>query len=116
MGDEPKDGLAETGSTNDALTKRDLVLRIAGEQGMGQQDVYRVIQSTLDYITEALQQGKHVEFREFGVFEVVTRKSRIGRNPHKPTDVVRIPPRKVVKFKAGKLMKLAVLGDATQPA
>ena len=61
---------------------------------------------TLDYITEALQNGMHVEFRDFGVFQVTLRKSRIGRNPNKPTNVVRIPPRKVVKFKPGRKMKL----------
>lgn len=115
-GDETKDGLADTGSTDDSLTKRDLVIRIATELGMNQQDVHRVVQRSLDYITEALQQGKHVEFREFGVFEVITRKSRVGRNPKKPTDVVTIPPRKVVKFKPGRLMKRAVLGDSTQQA
>ena len=89
----------------DALTKRDLVVRIAHETGMNQQDVHEVIQHTLDYITEALQKGMHVEFRDFGVFQVTLRKSRIGRNPNKPADVVRIPPRKVVKFKPGRLMK-----------
>ena len=115
-GSETKDTQELEIATNDALTKRELVVRIANELGMGQQDVYRVIQKTLDYITESLQQGKHVEFREFGVFEVVTRKSRIGRNPHKPADVVRIPPRKTVKFKPGRLMKQAVLGGATPPA
>ena len=108
--------MSEDETKSDALTKHDLVLRIAAEQGLNQQDVYRVIQSTLDYITEALQQGKHVEFREFGVFEVVIRKSRVGRNPNKPANVMRIPPRKVVKFKPGRLMKQAVLGDATQQA
>jgi nucleoid DNA-binding protein len=92
-------------ATGDALTKRDLVVRIAHEMGMNQQEVHEVIQRALDYITEALQTGKHVEFRDFGVFQVTLRKSRIGRNPNKPTDVVRIPPRKVVKFKPGRLMK-----------
>ncbi len=116
MGDEQKDGLAETGSANDSLTKRDLVIRIAGELGLNQQEVHAVVQMTLDYVTEALRAGKHVEFREFGVFEVITRKSRIGRNPNKPADVVLIPPRKVVKFKPGRLMKQAVLGAATPSA
>jgi nucleoid DNA-binding protein len=68
-----------------------------------------VLQKTLDYITEALVKGENVEFRDFGVFEVCVRKSRIGRNPNKPENVVTIPARKVVKFKAGKLMKAAVL-------
>jgi nucleoid DNA-binding protein len=36
------------------------------------------------------------------------RKSRIGRNPKKPENVVTIPERKVVKFKPGKVMKKRV--------
>ncbi len=93
------------------MTKRELVVRISKETGIVQEDVHAVIQKTLDYITEALVQGDHIEFRDFGVFEVTTRKSRIGRNPRKPEDVVQIPERKVVKFKAGKKMKERVLGS-----
>ena len=93
------------------MTKRDLVVRISKETGIIQEDVYTVIQKTLDYITEALTQGKHVEFRDFGVFEVHLRKSRIGRNPNKPDHVVQIPERKVVKFKPGKKMKALVLNS-----
>lgn len=95
--------------TGNSLTKRNLVIQIAEKTGLNQQDVYTVVQQTLDSITESLRQGMHVEFREFGVFEVVTRKSRIGRNPNKPANVVRIPPRQVVKFKPGRLMRQAVL-------
>jgi len=91
------------------MTKRDLVTRISKETGVPQADVYVVIQKTLDYITEALAQGKHVEFRDFGVFEVRRRKSRVGRNPNRPENVVQIPARKVVKFKPGKKMKALVL-------
>ncbi len=94
-----------------AMTKRDLVVRIASETGMVQQDVYAVIQKTLDYIVESLEQGENVEFRNFGVFEVRTRKQRIGRNPGRPDQVVTIPERKVVKFKPGKIMRKVVTGD-----
>ena len=72
---------------------------------MIQEDVYAVIQKTLDCITEALGKGDHIELREFGVFDVCVRKARIGRNPNKPENTVRIPERHVVKFKAGKRMK-----------
>ena len=106
MNTDDAKGTAAGTTTGDALTKRDLVVRIAHETGMNQQEVHDVIQRTLDYITEALQNGMHVEFRDFGVFQVTLRKSRIGRNPNKPTNVVRIPPRKVVKFKPGRKMKL----------
>jgi nucleoid DNA-binding protein len=91
------------------MTKRDLVVRISKETNIIQEDVYTVIQKTLDYITEGLAAGDHVEFRDFGVFDVTVRKPRIGRNPHKPEETVQIPARKVVKFKPGKKMKEIVL-------
>jgi nucleoid DNA-binding protein len=91
------------------MTKRDLVVRIATETGVSQQQVMAVVQKTLDYITESLVNGEDIEFRDFGVFEVITRKSRIGRNPHKPEDTVIIPARRVVKFKPSKEMKARVL-------
>ncbi len=87
------------------ITKRDLVVRIAEETGINQQEVFAVVQKTLDHITDAVARGENVEFRNFGVFEVQQRKARIGRNPNRPQDTVRIPPRNVVKFKAGKIMK-----------
>ncbi|MEE9368947.1 MAG: HU family DNA-binding protein [Pontiella sp.] len=92
------------------MTKRDLVMRIADETGLIQQDVYAVIQKSLDYIVEALEQNDTVEFRNFGVFEVRERKQRIGRNPNKPENVVTIPARKVVKFKPGKIMRERITG------
>jgi nucleoid DNA-binding protein len=91
------------------LTKRNLVLRISDETGLGQQPVFDVIQKTLDYISEALAKGDKVELRNFGVFEVKIRKARVGRNPHKPQTDVPIPARAMVKFKAGKIMRAEVL-------
>ncbi len=91
------------------MTKRDLVMRIAKETGLIQQDVFAVLQKTLDYIVESLAKGENVEFRNFGVFEVCIRKSRVGRNPNQPTHVVTIPTRKVVKFKMGRIMKSLVM-------
>ena len=93
------------------MTKRDLVMRIAEETGLIQQDVYAVIQKSLDYIVEALENDDTVEFRNFGVFEVRERKQRIGRNPNKPENVVTIPARKVVKFKPGKIMRERITGE-----
>lgn len=87
------------------MTKRELVVRIAKETKINQQEVTTVVQKTLDHITESLVKGENIEFRDFGVFEIVTRKSRIGRNPNKPENAVIIPERKMVKFKAGKEMK-----------
>src|SRR6187401_306528 len=91
------------------MTKRDLVMRISNETGLVQQDVLKVVQKTLDYISDAVTSGKKVELRNFGVFEVKIRKARIGRNPNAPETDVPIPARAVVKFKPGKEMREAVL-------
>lgn len=87
------------------MTKRQMVLKIAEETGLVQADVAAVVQRSLEHIIESLQNEENVEFRNFGVFEVQIRKSRIGRNPKKPDQTVTIPERKVVKFKPGKVMK-----------
>lgn len=91
------------------MTKRELVVRIASETGLIQQDVYAVVQKTLDYVTESLVEGENVEFRNFGVFEVRKRRARKGYNPARPEQEVNIPERRVVKFKPGKVMKRRVL-------
>ena len=90
------------------MTKRDLANRISDETGLGQQEVLSVVQKTLDYLIEELAQGRTVELRNFGVFEVKTRKARVGRNPNAPDVDVPIPARAVVKFKPGKEMRAAV--------
>ncbi len=87
------------------LTKRDIVLDIYDKTSFPQKEVRETVQLTLDAIAQALSEGRNVELRNFGVFEVQIRKARIGRNPNKPeTDVV-IPKRAVIKFKAGKELK-----------
>lgn len=91
------------------MTKRDLVVRISKETNLQQQQVFTIVQKTLDYISEALAKGEKVELRNFGVFEVKIRKPRVGRNPNKPEYEVKIPQRAVVKFKPGKEMTEAVL-------
>ena len=91
------------------LTKRDLVVRISEETELVQQQVFEVVQKTLDYIAEALSKGEKVELRNFGVFEVKVRKARVGRNPNAPETDVTIPQRAMVKFKAGKEMRADVM-------
>jgi nucleoid DNA-binding protein len=91
------------------MTKRDLVLRISESTGLAQPKVMDVVQRTLAYITDAVSQGRKVEIRNFGVFEVRIRKARIGRNPHDPGADVEIPARAIVKFKPGKEMRDIVM-------
>lgn len=87
-----------------AITKKDIVLKIANETNIKQIDVKRVVQSTLDKITDYLSQGQTVELRNFGIFKIKSRKGRLGRNPRTGQEVP-VPPKKVVVFKPGLIMK-----------
>ena len=87
-----------------ALTKKDLVLLVSKDTGITQVDVKRVIQRTLDFLIEGLKEGKTTELRNFGVFKVRQRAPRRGRNP-KTGEEVPVPPKRVVVFKPGLLMR-----------
>ncbi len=89
------------------VTKKDIVMKIAEETGIKQIHVKRIVQETFDKIIEALNDGKTIELRNFGVFKVRVRKGRMGRNP-RTGDQVTIPDKKVVSFKAGLIMKAKV--------
>ena len=91
------------------LTKNNLVKQISEKTGLTQQEVFSVVKLTLEGITEGLATGNNVELRNFGVFEVRLTKKRIGRNPKKPRETVEIPPRAIVKFTSGKIMRQRVL-------
>lgn len=89
----------------DNLTKRDIVLDIYQRTIYPQKEVKEVVQMTLDVIARSLSEGRNVELRNFGVFDLQIRKARVGRNPNKPEVDVVIPRRAVVKFKVGKDLK-----------
>ncbi len=81
------------------------MVRISNETGLTQQQVFEVVQKTLDAVTSDLAQGNTVVMRNFGTFEVRQTKAKVGRNPMKPGKDVPIPARAVVKFKPGKELK-----------
>ena len=98
------------------LTKRGLVFRICEDTDEVQQHVFDLVQRTFDHIIKALAKGEKVELRNFGIFEVRVRKARMGRNPAAPGTEVPIPERSVVRFKAGREMRLAVRNLGSKPA
>lgn len=87
------------------ITKKNLVNSISQEKGIHPNDVRSVIQAFLDKMIDSLAEGNRLEFRDFGVFEVVKRKQKIGRNPKNAAVPIVIPSRNAVKFTPGKKMK-----------
>ena len=92
------------------ITKKDLVDRIAELTGNKRVVVKRVIQQFLEEIITELGSGNRLEFRDFGVFELRERAARVAQNP-KTMEKVRVPSKRTVKFKVGRLMKDRLLNE-----
>lgn len=92
-------------SKKSTITKKKLIHSISSEKNVHVNDVRQVIQSFLDKMTDRLAEGERLEFRDFGVFEVVVRKQKIGRNPKNADIPIVIPARYAVKFTPGKNMR-----------
>lgn len=87
------------------MTKKKLINSISQDKGIHPNDVRHVVQAFLDKMTDCLTQGERLEFRDFGVFEVVERKQKVGRNPKNAAVPIVIPARSAVKFTPGKKMR-----------
>ena len=92
-------------------TKREIAERVAQQTGLAQVAVKQIVQMLFDEIIKEVCSGNRLEFRDFGVFEVVVRKPRTGRNPRTGQKVA-VPPKTVVTFKMGKVMKEKVTRTA----
>ncbi len=99
------------------VTKKELIDRIAEQTSNKRVVVKRIVQAFLDEIIDELGHGNRLEFRDFGVFESKYRAARIAQNP-KTLEPVRVPEKRTVKFKVGRLMKqkLETLTTAEAPA
>lgn len=98
------------------ITKKSLIHKISQKKGIHPNDVRVVVQAFLDEMTDVLTHGDRLEFRDFGVFEIVERKEKIGRNPKNPSVPIKIPARKAVKFTPGKKMKLQIEAQTPSPS
>jgi len=87
------------------VTKKEMVDRIADQTRNKRVVVKQIVQCFLDEIIAELGQGNRLEFRDFGVFETKMRAARTAQNP-KTLERVQVPPKRTVKFKVGRLMKI----------
>lgn len=86
------------------ITKKELVNRIAERTGQTKVVAKEILQMFLDEIIRELSEGNRLEFRDFGVFEVKPRRARRAQNP-RTLQKVEVPPKRVVKFKVGRVMR-----------
>ena len=89
------------------VNKSELVEAIADGADISKASAGRALDSALDAITTALQNGEQVSLIGFGTYSVKHRASRTGRNPQTGVEI-EISAANVPSFKAGKALKDAV--------
>jgi len=82
------------------MNKSQLVDAMAKDAGISKSAAKKALESFLNSVEGALKKGNKVSLIGFGTFSVQARKAREGRNPA-TGKTIKIPAKKVVKFKAG---------------
>jgi len=86
------------------MIKADIVNRVAELSDIPRVKAVQAVDSILDSMKAALRDGRRIELRGFGVFQVRDRKRGVGRNPKTGVEVA-ITPGRTVRFKPGKDLK-----------
>lgn len=89
------------------MNKSDLVEAMASNAGVSKAAAGKALDAMMKSITGELMTGGRVSLVGFGSFSVSQRAARDGRNPQTGA-TIKIPARKVIKFKAGSELKEAV--------
>ncbi|MGA3207653.1 MAG: HU family DNA-binding protein [Syntrophales bacterium] len=83
------------------MTKTELIAVIAGAAGITKTAATKALDAYVGAVTKELKKNGKLGLVGFGTFSLVKRKAREGRNPQ-TGKAIKIPAKKVVKFKAGK--------------
>lgn len=86
------------------VTRADLGEAVYQEVGLSRNESADLLESVLEYMSEALIEGESVKVSSFGSFSVRQKGQRIGRNP-KTGEEVPILPRKVLVFRPSQVLK-----------
>jgi DNA-binding protein HU-beta len=90
------------------MNKAELINAIAEKAGLSKVDSKKALDAVIGAVTKALKSGDKVSLVGFGTFSVAKRAARTGINPA-TKKAIKIPAKKVAKFKAG-----AELADAVK--
>lgn len=86
------------------MTKLEFIDAIAAKSGLTKADSARALDAFMSAVSETLKKGDKIALTGFGTFSVSKRAARNGRNP-RTGEVVKIPARNSVSFKAGSKLK-----------
>ena len=86
------------------MIKVDLVNRVAETSDVSRVKAALAVDTIFQALKNALRDGRRIELRGFGVFQIRDRKRGVGRNPKTGVEVA-IAPGKTVRFKPGKELR-----------
>ena len=82
------------------MNKAELISAMAAECGLSKVDSKKALDAFIASVSKAMKAGDKVSLVGFGTFSVAERVARTGINPS-TKQAIKIPAKKVVKFKAG---------------
>lgn len=89
-------------------TREDIIVNVAHQfSDVKKSTVADIVKATFEAIIDEVSDGNRVSIFDFGTFDVLTRKERVGVNPQTHKKIT-IPESYVPKFKPGKKFKDAV--------
>ncbi len=86
------------------LTRADLADAINRRIGLSRSEALTMVESILVMMSDALADGENVKISGFGTFLLRDKAERLGRNPKTGIEVP-ITPRRVLTFRASKMLK-----------
>jgi DNA-binding protein HU-beta len=89
------------------MTKAELVTIMSKEAKISKASAEKALNAYQSAVTKALKKGDKLTLPGFMSVSVGKRKARKGRNPQTGEEI-KIPAGKVVKFKAGNVLKSAI--------
>ncbi len=91
------------------VTRAHLGEAVYQQVGLSRTESSDLVETVLEEVCKALEQGEVVKISSFGSFSVRQKGERIGRNP-KTGEEVPILPRKVLIFRASHVLKNRING------
>jgi DNA-binding protein HU-beta len=86
------------------MTKEEFVAKLAQAGKVTKKEADALFSAFVDMVAGLLKKGERVALPGLGVFSVVQKKARTGRNPGTGA-AIKIPARKAVKFSTSSVLK-----------
>lgn len=96
------------------MNKATLVDRVRDKTGLQRNQAIKAVETLVDTIKASLAHGEEVHIVGFGSFKILSRRGRKGRNP-RTGQIIEVPPKKAVKFTAGKDFKDRLASKTQKP-